>query len=444
MSAERDAVERCDAVVIGAGAAGLAAARELGRAGRRVVVLEARDCVGGRVRSLVDPIRGTPIELGAEFVHGRPAGTLALLAEARASEIDVTGELWQERHGRFERTERLLDAAGELLAGVAGLRDDESVETYLARFNGDPGRRDAVAWTRRLVEGFDAADPRDASVRAIAEEWAGDAGMPGGQSRPLDGYGRLFGHLVAALDPSVRLRLQTVVREIRRERGGVRVTASSHGRPLLIEAPVALVTVPVGVLQRRPPLPGAIAFDPPLPAEKRRALAAIAMGPVVKIVLALREPFWEGLDDGAYRDAAFFHAPQQPFPTLWTLYPRRAPQLVAWAGGPAAQRLAGRDDAALIGVLLDELGTLFGRAEAADAVVAAFTHDWGADPYACGAYSYVRVGGGSARRDLALPIDETLFFAGEATAEGGDSGTVGAALASGVRAAREALSVAVG
>jgi monoamine oxidase len=163
-----------------------------------------------------------------------------------------------------------------------------------------------------------------------------------------------------------------------------------------------------------------------LPAEKRHALKQLISGPVIKAALRFPTRFWEK----RARDVAFFHAPGAPFPTFWTPLPARVPLLIAWAGGPKAERLAGRP---LKPSLRESLRTIFAASEEPDELL---VHDWAADPFARGAYSYVAVGGSGAREALARPLEDTVFFAGEATSLD-DSGTVAGALASGLRAARE-------
>lgn len=133
---------------------------------------------------------------------------------------------------------------------------------------------------------------------------------------------------------------------------------------------------------------------------------------------------------------AFFHAPRAPFPTFWTPLPARAPLLTAWAGGPKAARLAGMGTARLARLALRTVEGVLGEE---GELTAAYVHDWQADPHARGGYSYVQVSGSGARELLAAPLQETLFFAGEATNTRGESGTVGGALQSGERAAREVL-----
>src|SRR5579875_409169 len=164
-----------DVAVIGAGAAGFAAALELQRHELRVVLIEARDRVGGRAWSFDPP--GAP----------RPAETLALLREARIAEVTVSGERWEYRNGRLTRRPEELWAGTDLIERARTLEEDESVEAFLQRFAGEPQHARAIETIRTLVAGFDAADPARASVRAIAEEWAGDASLGAGASRPVGG-----------------------------------------------------------------------------------------------------------------------------------------------------------------------------------------------------------------------------------------------------------------
>jgi monoamine oxidase len=164
--------------------------------------------------------------------------------------------------------------------------------------------------------------------------------------------------------------------------------------------------------------------------EKQPALKKLASGPVVKIALRFRAAFWEE----QHPEVAFFHSPAAAFPTFWTPLPTRAPFLIGWAGGPKAVRLAGLKRDALVQRGLHSLESIFGRQ---GELVAIHAHDWQADPYARGAYSYVMVSGEGAREALQAPLDDTLYFAGEATDTQGEAGTVAGALQSGLLAARQ-------
>jgi len=198
----------------------------------------------------------------------------------------------------------------------------------------------------------------------------------------------------------------------------------------------------LGVLQQPASSAGAVRFSPALEM-KRTALAGLASGPVIKLQLLLARSFWETLHGDRYRDASFFHVPEAEFPTFWTPAPARGPLLVAWAGGPRAQRIAdGAAPAEIARKALASLERLFGKEVDLKAQLRGYYyHDWQQDPYARGAYSYVTVGASDARAALARPLEDTLFFAGEAT-DDEEGGTVAGALQSGQRAARELLAAA--
>jgi monoamine oxidase len=427
-----------DLIVVGAGAAGLAAARSLARHSVRVQLVEARDRIGGRVFSY--PIAGipTPAELGAEFIHGSAAQTRALLREAGSAAIDMGGEAWSRERGELARDDKRFFEAAGIFEAALSLPNDESVDGFLQRFATDPQRREIASSAREFVEGFEAADPGLASVRAIAEEIG--TGVDSTSARPLGGYAPIFHQLrndCAAA--GVELHLSTVVRRIVWGPNGVAIDVlDSRGAVRTLEARAAILTLPVGVLRHRGD-ECEIVFEPELPHPKRKALASIEMGHVVKVALWFRTAFWEAIDDGRYRDGAFFYVEGEPIPTYWTQLPVRSELAAAWVGGPRAVALANRSPAELVGAALDGFGALFNardlaRREFEDGTM----HDWSNDRFARGAYSYVAVNGGDARARLAAPLANALFFAGEATSSDGQGGTVNGALETGERAAAEA------
>jgi monoamine oxidase len=434
----------CDVIVLGAGAAGLMAAGELLEAGLRVTLLESRDRVGGRIWTRREPSVAAPIELGAEFIHGQAAVTRQLLESAGGALIEAAdahygleeGEL-KPREGNFPRIRAAMQGSHAL--AQADMSFDEFLEQHLATVLTPAQRR----YARMMAEGFDAADTARASARAIVEEWTGDTLGGGPQSRPRDGYESLLRALMARLTGEhLHLKLQAPVRSVRLARGSLEVAGEFCGSPFTLAAPRALVALPLGVLQARPGTPGAVHFTPPLE-RKRAALVGLVSGPVIKLQLLFANAFWEKLHGGRYRDAGFFHAPEAEFPTFWTPVPARAPLLVAWAGGPQAQRLAaGSAPEDLVRKAIASLERLFGRdVDLFSELRAWYYHDWQQDPYARGAYSYVTVGAQPARAALAEPVNDTLFFAGEATDEE-EGGTVAGALLSGRRAARRILAAA--
>ena len=427
-----------DIVVIGAGAAGLAAASELAAAGHSVLVLEARERLGGRILTRDEPRLTAPVELGAEFIHGEAAVTRALLARSGVPAVDACGSHWSLQAGRLSVRDSLFAHIRQAMqhhdipAGT-DLSFDEFLERDLARALTPEERQ----FARTMAEGFDAADTARASARALRAEWTGETVGGASQSRPRDGYyASVLAPLVAALQAErVQVRLQAPVHGVRWSQGSVEVTGRLAGETYTVRAARALIAVPLGVLQQPVGAAGAIGFTPPL-AAKHAPLQALASGAVTKLVLRFASPFWQSLEDGRFRDAAFFHAPSEPVPTFWTAAPLAAPLLVAWAGGPRAFA-PGTDPRVIVHAALASLEVLFGaQAQLAGQLDGYYYHDWQDDPFARGAYSYALVGGSEARGKLAEPLEGTLFFAGEAT-DRDEAGTVTGALRSGLRAARE-------
>jgi monoamine oxidase len=398
-----------EVIVVGAGAAGLAAAAELTKAGRSVLVLEARQRIGGRCDTRRMPGLSVPVELGAEFIHGRPQVTLDLLERAGVPGVDSTRTQRFADRGRLRPVDAFAEAHKAMRATAVLKKQDLSFKDFLERRKLPRVTR---TFATMMVQGFDAADPAQVSARDIADEW--QTALGSSQMRPQGGYGPLLEFL--ARDLSIRLR--TVVREIRWQRGAVRVAG--------VRARQAIVTLPLGVLQS-----GTVRFMPELK-EKNSSLAKLASGPVIRVAMRFREPFWEE----RCPKVAFFHSPEAPFPTFWTPLPMHAPLLTAWAGGPKAARLTGLSQRDLLGQALASIRSVFGRIPQPEAY---YVQDWEADPFARGGYSYVKVNGHRARQALAEPIEQTLFFAGEATNTQGEAGTVAGALQSGIRAAREIM-----
>jgi len=429
-----------DVIVIGAGAAGLAAAARLGEAGRSVLVVEARDRVGGRIWTRHEPGVAAPIELGAEFIHGHAPCNVAWLAKAGKAPIESGDSHWRLEGGVLQQRDSFFHKLQDVLQRhLKEVSHDISLDTLLNKTLKNELPAEVREYALMMAEGFDAADTTRASAQAIVDEWTGEMMTNAPQSRPDGGYAQVLIALSGALNQhKVRVQMQTVVREVSWSRGSVEVSGEFLGRSFRARAPRAVIALPLGVLQLRDTA-DAVKFSPTLSA-KRGALRGLVSGPVIKIVLKFHTPFWEDLEDGRYRDSAFFHAPKAPLPTFWTSTPLRATTLNAWAGGPRAINLSsGADFAGMVRQAVETLDTMFGKnVDVGSQLDAAYLHDWQKDRFAYGAYSYVAVGGGTARADLASPLDDTLFFAGEAT-DVEEPATVTGALQSGERAAREIL-----
>jgi monoamine oxidase len=427
-----------DAIVIGAGAAGLAAARALAARSLRVIVVEARDRVGGRVLSHASPRAAMPVELGAEFIHGPAPQTFALLRDAGTAALDTADESWVcSKDAQLRRDDYDFKTAAGIFEAAGRLKQDESVDHFLRPFEADNATREQAAVARAFVEGFEAAEPTIASVLGIADEWL--SGVDFAIARPIGGYHPIFERLRGECEAAgVRSYLSSVVRRVSWRHGSVAVDVwRSYDELRTIRARAAIVTLPVGVL-RHSGDETEVAFDPDLPSLKRDALLKIEMGHVVRVGLWFRNAFWEKLHGGRYRNSSFFRCHPGPFGAYWTQLPVRSELIVAWAGGPRATALNAASHEEIVKHALDGFGALFGELTVArEEFEASFMHDWSRDPFARGAYSYIAVGGRGARKILAEPVDGTLFFAGEATSTDGQGGTVNGALETGERAARE-------
>jgi monoamine oxidase len=429
-----------DVVVIGAGAAGLAAAARLCEAGRSVLLLDARDRVGGRIWTQPEPGLAVPVELGAEFVHGLAPATRKWVGKAGRHVHDVPDTHWRWVNGKLSNQASFFDDVQRAFRrNIGRATDDISFARFLDEELHDELSAEARASARAMAEGFDAADTTLVSARSIVEEWTNESLIDAAQGRIEGGFATLLAEMARALPASLcKLQLQTVVHKVSWERGSVEVEGLFLGKPFVVIAPRAVITVPLGVLQTPAGEPGHIAFEPEL-SMKERALSGLVSGPVIKLVLRFRSAFWDQVEGGRYREAMFFHLDGQPFRTIWTSLPGRSPLLVAWVGGPRVSQLnAAGDVEHLTQQALQSLEAVFGdHWDVRDELESAHYHDWQRDPFARGAYSYVGVGGGTARAELAASVDGTLFFAGEATDTEGEAATVTGALQSGERAAHE-------
>jgi monoamine oxidase len=436
--------EATDALVLGAGVSGLAAAARLTEAGCTVRVLEARDRVGGRILTLRGKGWPIPVELGAEFIQGRIPELLSLAAQEGLPVVELGGTRWRSRAGQLAHADEFLPKVHDVLAGLPPLRADEdkSLAQFLADVHASESERDVLDMARMWTEAYDAADADRVSVQFLVRERTAEEHVEGDRTfRLVTGYDGIARALEARLHPDRgAVQLETIVTEVHWKAGAVTVEACGpNGAPRgPFSARRVVVALPIGVLQAAPSNDaGAVLFDPPL-AHKQQALRGLEMGHVVKFVLHFKERFWE---QKLPAQLGFLIVADAPFLGWWTGYPVYAPVLVAWAGGPPADALAKLSTDRQLDRALDELARLVGepRAFIDRQIVTWASHDWAADPFARGAYSYVRVGGMQAQASLALPVEDTLFFAGEATELSGHQATVHGALRAGQRAADEII-----
>jgi len=438
-----------DVIIVGAGMAGLAA-RELGRGGLSVYVLEARDRIGGRVFTVQDPACSVPIELGAEFIHGRPCEIWDPLEKSDVPITEVDGDNWCVSDGRlsscdfFEEVDSILEKMDDSLP-------DESFLAFLDRRLGEPKTdRERLARQRAIayVSGFNAADPAQVGVHWLVQGMRAEEKIQGDRAfRARQGYRDLVDAFRTQISEfGVDVRTQTAVDSVIWRNRHAKVVARDSNGSSTFEAPAVLLTLPISLLKAVPGQSGAIRFTPQLPDQKLAALDKLEMGKVIRIVLRFLERFWETIKPSPHSkknlsDMAFLFSQDEWFPTWWTTMPVKSPMITGWAPFRFAERLSGQSQSFVTEQSLQTLSALLGPApiELKNLLENIYFHDWQSDPFAMGAYSYAKVGSDGASQMIAAPADDTLFFAGEATDSSGLNGTVHAAIASGYRAANEIL-----
>ncbi len=421
-----------DCIIIGAGAAGLAAGRALHDSGKRVVILEARDRIGGRAwtDTTFSPL---PLELGAEFIHGEHVITHALLKQAGMRALPAERASHQQwfippaLHKLSALPQPLRDRWAEATSAYAALGEqppqtDCSLRDYLAQ------HLPTACWNDSLEQMADVllaqtccASLNGLSAWDLAHEMQVDhAGKQ--EFRLVRGYSALLDWYSRGLD----IRLHTPVRTIHWQ-GNIGVNTDAG----FIPAQCLLVTVPVAILRS-----GTIQFDPPLPAFKQQAIESFRTEPATKLIYHFRNQHWT--DEMRYICHTGVAA------RWWTPGEGRsdAPAIItAYLTADRAHHADKLEESEALGVGLHDLAALLNRPLPilqAD-LIQAKRVSWGADPYALGGYAHLPPGHAMARQQLAAPMDNILYFAGEATAHDSNPQTVHGALESGLRAAREII-----
>jgi monoamine oxidase len=319
---------------------------------------------------------------------------------------------------------------------------DESFTDFLARCWPNPSKDQRLEEANRrataYVSGFNAADPDVVGVHWLVESMRAEERIDGDRAfRPSKGYRELVEILEADLRKAdVTVRTGTIVEPVDFKTETAQVTARQAERTEFLNARKVLVTVPLAVLQAEPGQRGAIRFSPNLPKKKLEALSKMEMGKVIRIVFRFRNAFWKKFrpskaDSQNLSHLGFLFSRDERFPTWWTRMPIDVPMITGWAPFRAAEHLSGKRESQVVQEGLAALSRVFHvpQHKIEEEFVKAYFHDWQNDPFSRGAYSYGKIGSDGAQLALAEPINETLFFAGEATDITGNNGTVHGAIA---------------
>lgn len=414
-----------DVIIIGAGAAGLLAGKLLVEQGRSVCILEARDRIGGRIHTLPDEEWNTVAEAGAEFIHGNLELTFQLLKEAGLKKTKIKGEMWQVYNGTWQQEDDYFEREDKVIRKLKKLEEDMSMAAFLAKeFPGDENAEVRQTLTS-YIEGYYAADANLASAKTFLAEWQSEDEE---QYRPSRGYEPLLQYLLdTIIQGGGELQLATVVKQINYLQNSVEVIDSNLQK---YTATKAIITVPLGVWRAEEKDQAFIQYNPALP-QKQQAALQMGFGAAIKILLHFTEPFW--LQDSYKNKDIGFVFSDQNIGTWWTQNPNENNLLIGWLAGPRAEKLRHSNDSVILEQAIESLQHIFSipKEKLADQLLRGKVYNWTADPFTLGAYSYSTIHTSAAQKVMLNPVENTLFFAGEALYSGTETGTVEAAFSSG-------------
>lgn len=406
-------MHQVDIVIIGAGAAGLAAAHRLRAEAVSVVVLEARNRVGGRAWTIRDAMSGLPLDLGCGWLHSADENEWAHIAPERGFSVDHSLPPWgRQSGGRGFTADELQEFRAtqarfwERVDAAADDEPDRAAATLLEQGNRWNGLIDA---TSTYINGVELAHVslRDfGRYRDTEVNW-----------RIREGYGALIASMSAGID----IRCDTSVTRIDHAGAHLRIETTAG----ILSARAAIVAVPATVLADE-----TLRFSPGLP-EKVAAACALPLGLADKLFLRIDKPK-EFPSEGH-----LYGATDRIATGSYNLRPLGRPLIEGYFGGAFARALEAEGEAGFAAVALDQLASLLGG-DIRKCLTPIIATAWDRDPWARGSYSYAKVGQADARDRLAEPVDGRLFFAGEACSRH-DFSTAHGAYRTGLSAAESAL-----
>lgn len=371
-----------------------------------------------------------PVETGAEFVHGELPITLGLLKDANIAYHAVNDNMFHLEKGKLKKQDDFTGHWNKLMKAMHSLKEDITLDAFLNRFFSD----DAYAEFRKSVKdfagGFDLADITTASTKALYWEWSKEMGT---QYRIDEGYAKLTSYLERmAKKNRCTFITNCCAKKISWQENEVNaLTMCSR----IFKAEKVIVAVPLPVLQAGIKNQDYIEFEPALPAHIEAAKNT-GFGAVIKIIIEFTENFWKQKQE----DAGFIFTKEQ-VPTWWTQLPVESNILTGWLGGEKAISLKDNTDQQVLEIALQSLANAFNMnaSELSRSVKAFKIANWIKEPYIHGGYSFNTIKSAEAKRVLNQPVNDTVFFAGEALYQGVPGGTVEAALSSGKHTAELVL-----
>jgi monoamine oxidase len=421
-----------DIIIVGGGAAGLMAAKVLSAGGKKILLLEAKNNLGGRIHGL-ENFWG-PAEGGAEFIHGNLKTTLSLLKEANLKKEKVKGQLCRVEHGKWKANNDIVPYWDRLLKRMEACKEDMSVNDFLQYFFHEKKYDVLRRQFTRYVEGYDAADTKNTSIFAIREEMEGE---DEGQYRPKPGYMALIDFLKEeCLKFNAKIKAGEPVLQITTGKNIEVITSAAKYSCLKI-----IIAIPLGVLQCCFTAKEVINFPACLKGHVDAA-KTIGNGGVIKFLMEFDEAFWldkEFLDEKNVPPSSYILT-DTVIPTWWTQYPATNPLLTGWLAGPASYKMRNYSEKRLKKIAMESLSAVFlmpvshleSRLRVSKII------NWINEPYILGGYSYPTLPAEKARGVLTQPVQNSFYFAGEYAAKNSLS-TVDAALQSGKDVAEKIL-----
>jgi monoamine oxidase len=414
-------------IIVGGGAAGLMAARELLKQDHIVTILEAADRLGGRIYTVHDPLFEHPVEKGAEFIHGNLPLTLGLLKEGNIKYHPVKGEMVRFVNNEWKSQDDFTVGWDEMIRKLNSVRNDITLNEFLQQHFADEKYKELRRSVTRFAEGFDLADPSTASVLALREEWMEEEGeqyrIPGGVDQLINYLEKQCRELGCIISTS------SAVTKINWRKNSVTVVTKDQS----YEGNKVIITTSCGILQKSP----GIVFNPTIN-NYSTAAKQIGFGTVVKVLLQFKEAFWSEKK----KNLGFLFT-NEIIPTWWTQQPSSYALLTGWAGGPQAWPLENKSDEEILELALQSLANVFKKpiTELKQTLTASLVANWRNNPYTAGAYSYSTLETVKAQELFRTPVAHTIYFAGEAFYNGPSPGTVEAALVSARNVAGEIVNV---